>query len=102
MVAAIAVAVVALAATPVLAATVGQPLAAAPSVAAVIVRIKVWLIGLAVGVWGAMFVYGALLYSASGVGQKDLGKRTMRDACIGFMLTMSAPLVLTIVQGFVS
>ncbi|WP_163506546.1 pilin [Fodinicola acaciae] len=78
-----------------------EPLAIAGSLGEVIGNVKAWLTGLAVAVWGAMFVYGALLYSAAGIGTKEMGKQTMRYACIGFVLTMLAPLALTILQGFV-
>ncbi|GAA1657233.1 hypothetical protein [Fodinicola feengrottensis] len=100
---AVAVAVLALVVSPLLAATVAnEPLAAAADMATVIGRAKTWLIGLAAAVFGAMFAFGTILYMASGIGQKEMGKKTMRDACVGICLSGLATLVLAILQSFVA
>jgi hypothetical protein len=70
----------------------------------VISRITAWLVGIAAGLATLFLTYGAVRYLSAGgdPGSVEKAKTALRSAAIGYGLAVIAPLVVTLLQTFVS
>jgi hypothetical protein len=102
-VAGIATAVLIVAAAPALAGTAGHVLAAASSLNQVITNITKWLVGLLVGVATLFLTVGGVRYLLAGgdPGEVQRAKNTLKYSAIGYGVAVLAPLLVTILKGFV-
>lgn len=82
------------------------PAAAAPpaSLNDVINRVTAWLVGIAAGLATLFLTYGAVRYLSAGgdPGSVEKAKTALRSAAIGYGLAVLAPLVVTVLNTFVS
>jgi len=88
---------------PALAATAGQPLAIVASLDQVITNITTWLVGLLVGLATLLLTVGGVRYLLAGgdPGEVQRAKNTLRYSAIGYGVAILAPLLVTILKGFV-
>jgi hypothetical protein len=102
-VAGIAATIVVIAAAPALAGTAGHMLAAASSLNQVITNITKWLVGLLVGLATLLLTVGGVRYLLAGgdPGEVQRAKNTLKYAAIGYGVAVLAPLLVTILKGFV-
>jgi hypothetical protein len=79
------------------------PLAAA-SLQAVVNNIRLWLVGILVGVATLFLTIGGLrlMWANGDPGEVEKGKAALRSAAVGYGLAMLAPLIVTIVGSWVS
>jgi len=70
----------------------------------VISRITAWLVGIAAGLATLFLTYGAVRYLSAGgdPASVEKAKTALRSAAIGYGLAVIAPLVVTVLQTFVS
>jgi hypothetical protein len=70
----------------------------------VIGRITAWLVGIAAGLATMFLTYGAVRYLSAGgdPASVEKAKTALRSAAIGYGLAVIAPLVVTVLQTFVS
>lgn len=73
------------------------------SIPEVVNRIRVWLVGILVAVSTLFLTVGGFryLWSNGDPGEVDKAKTALRNAAIGYALAILAPLLVTIVTGFV-
>jgi Type IV secretion system pilin len=102
-VAGIAATVLVVAAAPALAAAAGHVLAAASSLNQVITNITKWLVGLLVGLATLLLTVGGVRYLLAGgdPGEVQRAKNTLKYSAIGYGVAVLAPLLVTILKGFV-
>ncbi|SRR6266516_746215 len=102
-VAGIAVAILAGDAIPALAGQAGGALAAASSLNQVISNITKWLVGLLVGLATLLLTVGGVRYLLAGgdPGEVHKAKQTLKYSAIGYGVAVLAPLLVTILKGFV-
>jgi Type IV secretion system pilin len=102
-VAGIATAVLIVAAAPALAGTAGHVLTAASSLNQVITNITKWLVGLLVGLATLLLTVGGVRYLLAGgdPGEVQRAKNTLKYSAIGYGVAVLAPLLVTILKGFV-
>ncbi len=102
-VAGIAVAILAGDAIPALAGQAGGALAAASSLNQVISNITKWLVGLLVGLATLLLTVGGVRYLLAGgdPGEVHKAKQTLKYSAIGYGVVVLAPLLVTILKGFV-
>jgi Type IV secretion system pilin len=102
-VAGIAATIVVIAAAPALAGTAGHMLAAASSLNQVITNITKWLVGLLVGLATLLLTVGGVRYLLAGgdPGEVQRAKNTLKYSAIGYGVAVLAPLLVTILKGFV-
>ena len=102
-VAGIAVAILAGDALPALAGQAGGALAAASSLNQVISNITTWLVGLLVGLATLLLTVGGVRYLLAGgdPGEVHKAKQTLKYSAIGYGVVVLAPLLVTILKGFV-
>src|SRR6266516_3774297 len=103
-VAGIAVAILAGDAIPALAGQAGGALAAAASsLNQVISNITKWLVGLLVGLATLLLTVGGVRYLLAGgdPGEVHKAKQTLKYSAIGYGVAVLAPLLVTILKGFV-
>ncbi|MDG4829965.1 pilin [Solwaraspora sp. WMMD1047] len=99
--AAVAVAVVAMPGT-VYAAEPASVVLAVESIAQVIDNIRLWLVGLLFS-WATLcLTVGFLRYTSGDPGEVEKGKLALRSAAIGYAGVLLAPLLVTIVGGWVA
>jgi hypothetical protein len=84
----------------------GSPAIADPptSLTEVITRITAWLVGIAAGLATLFLTYGAVRYLSAGgdPGSVEKAKTALRSAALGYGLALLAPLVVTVLNTFVS
>ncbi len=102
-VAGIAVAILAGDSIPALAGQAGGALAAASSLNQVISNITKWLVGLLVGLATLLLTVGGVRYLLAGgdPGEVHKAKQTLKYSAIGYGVAVLAPLLVTILKGFV-
>ena len=102
-VAGIVATVLVVAAAPALAETTGHVLAAASSLNQVITNITKWLVGLLVGLATLLLTVGGVRYLLAGgdPGEVQRAKNTLKYSAIGYGVAVLAPLLVTILKGFV-
>lgn len=102
-VAGIATTVVIFAAIPALAGQDGHALAVASSLNQVISNITTWLVGLLVGLATLLLTVGGVRYLLAGgdPGEVQRAKNTLKYSAIGYGVAVLAPLLVTILKGFV-
>jgi hypothetical protein len=102
-VAGIAATVLVIAAAPALAGTGGHMLAVASSLNQVITNITKWLVGLLVGLATLLLTVGGVRYLLAGgdPGEVQRAKNTLKYSAIGYGVAILAPLLVTILKGFV-
>jgi hypothetical protein len=96
---------VAVSAGPAVAVSAGPAVAAPPtSLNEVIGRITAWLVGIAAGLATLFLTYGAVRYLSAGgdPASVEKAKTALRSAAIGYGLALVAPLVVTVLETFVS
>jgi hypothetical protein len=74
------------------------------SLTEVITRITAWLVGIAAGLATLFLTYGAVRYLSAGgdPGSVEKAKTALRSAALGYGLALLAPLVVTVLNTFVS
>jgi hypothetical protein len=78
------------------------PVLAVESIAQVINNIRLWLVGLLVS-WATLcLTVGFLRYTSGDPGEVEKGKLALRSAAIGYAGALLAPLLVTIVGGWVA
>jgi hypothetical protein len=86
------------------AAEAGAPVPmAADSVEAVVNNIRAWLVGILVAVATLFLTVGGLrlMWANGDPGEAEKGKAALKSAAVGYGLAMLAPLIVTIVGGWV-
>ena len=86
------------------AADAGAPMPlAADSVVAVVNNIRAWLVGILVAVATLFLTIGGvrLMWANGDPGEAEKGKAALKSAAIGYGLAMLAPLIVTVVTGWV-
>ncbi len=80
------------------------PATTADSLEAVINNIRTWLFGILVAVATLFLTIGGLrlMWANGDPGEAEKGKAALRSAAIGYALALLAPLIVTIVGGWVS
>ena len=88
---------------PAMAGTTGQVLAAASSLNQVISNITTWLVGLLVGLATLLLTVGGVRYLLAGgdPGEVQRAKNTLKYSAVGYGVAVLAPLLVTILKGFV-
>ena len=91
------------AARPALAGQAGLVLAAVSSLNQVITNITKWLVGLLVGLATLLLTVGGVRYLLAGgdPGEVQKAKNTLKYSAIGYGVAILAPLLVTILKGFV-
>ncbi len=102
-VAGIATTVLVLTAAPAMAGTPGHVLAAVSSLNQVISNITTWLVGLLVGLATLLLTVGGVRYLLAGgdPGEVQRAKNTLKYSAVGYGVAVLAPLLVTILKGFV-
>lgn len=82
---------------------VGLPLSV-DSIGTVVNNIRVWLVGILVGVATLFLTIGGLrlMWANGDLGEVEKGKAALRSAAIGYGLALLAPVIVTIVHSWVS
>lgn len=85
------------------AAKAGVPLAEPKSIEEVVNNIRAWLVGILIAVATLFLTVGGLrlMWANGDPGEAEKGKAALKSAAIGFGLAMLAPLIVTIVGGWV-
>ena len=85
------------------AAKAGVPLAAPASMEQVVNNIRAWLVGILVAVATLFLTVGGLrlMWANGDPGEAEKGKAALKSAAVGYGLAMLAPLIVTIVGGWV-
>jgi succinate dehydrogenase/fumarate reductase cytochrome b subunit len=93
----------ALASTAAYAAEAGTIPLAADSVEAVVTNIRGWLVGILVAVATLFLTIGGLrlMWANGDPGEAEKGKAALKSAAVGYGLAMLAPLIVTVVGGWV-
>jgi MFS family permease len=80
----------------------GTAVLAAESIDQVVNNIRVWLVGILAG-WATLcLTVGFLRYTSGEPGEVERGKIAFRSAAIGYAGALLAPLIVTIVGGWVA
>ena len=85
------------------AAKAGVPLAAPASMEQVVNNIRAWLVGILIAVATLFLTIGGLrlMWANGDPGEAEKGKAALKSAAVGYGLAMLAPLIVTIVHGWV-
>ncbi len=103
-VAGLVTAAILLAGTAAYAAEPGAPtVLAADSITAVVNNIRTWLVGILVAVATLFLTIGGLrlMWANGDPGEAEKGKAALKSAAIGYALALLAPLIVTVVGGWV-
>ena len=104
-VAGLVAAAILLAGTAAYAAGPGAPVTvlAADSITAVVNNIRAWLVGILVAVATLFLTIGGLrlMWANGDPGEAEKGKAALKSAAIGYALALLAPLIVTVVGGWV-
>lgn len=70
----------------------------------IVVRIRLWILGLASGVAAMFLVYGGIRYIMAGgdPGSVERAKLTIKNTLLGYAVALLAPVFLTVVRQFVA
>jgi hypothetical protein len=80
----------------------GPVVLAAESIEQVVDRIRLWLVGILAG-WATLcLTVGFIRYTSGEPGEVEKGKTALRSAAIGYAGALLAPLLVTIVAGWVA
>jgi hypothetical protein len=81
----------------------GPTVLAADSIEAVVNNIRAWLVGILVAVATLFLTIGGLrlMWANGDPGEAEKGKAALKSAAIGYGLALLAPLIVTIVAGWV-
>ena len=84
-------------------AAVPGPVLAADSVEAVVNNIRTWLVALLAAVATLFLTIGGLrlMWANGDPGEAEKGKAALKSAAIGYALALLAPLIVTVVAGWV-
>jgi hypothetical protein len=77
--------------------------AAAPTIGGVIGNATAWITGILAAVATFFLLLGGVRYLMAGgdPGQVERAKTALKSACIGYLLAMLAPVILTVLQSLV-
>ena len=80
----------------------GPVVLAAESIQQVVDRIRIWLVGI-LAAWATLcLTVGFIRYTSGEPGEVEKGKVALRSAAIGYAGALLAPLLVTIVAGWVA
>ena len=81
----------------------GPQILAANSLPVIIGNITAWIVGLLIGVATLFLTVGGLRYLAAGgdPAEVEKAKSALKSALIGYALAVLAPVLLTVVQGWI-